>query len=124
MPTVATSTCVVAPPELCPRWKVPADPLEERGADAGRTSAHPVSGPKLGQHVAPGVTHERRHPTCASRRTRRRLRHGSTNVAFEWPAVRQLLDRDGQARERGATLVSGAGSGWPRAKPWSCRGGI
>jgi len=33
------------------------------------------------------------------------------DIANEWPAVRQLLDRDGHARERGITLVSGAGFG-------------
>jgi short subunit dehydrogenase-like uncharacterized protein len=33
------------------------------------------------------------------------------DIANEWPAVRQLLDRDGQARDRGVTLVSGAGFG-------------
>jgi short subunit dehydrogenase-like uncharacterized protein len=33
------------------------------------------------------------------------------DIANEWQAVRQLLDRDGQARERGITLVSGAGFG-------------
>jgi saccharopine dehydrogenase (NAD+, L-lysine-forming) len=33
------------------------------------------------------------------------------DIANEWPAMRQLLDRDGQARERGITFVSGAGFG-------------
>jgi short subunit dehydrogenase-like uncharacterized protein len=33
------------------------------------------------------------------------------DIANEWQAVRQLLDRDGRARERGIMLVSGAGFG-------------
>jgi hypothetical protein len=34
---------------------VPAEPLKERGAGAGKTSGHPAPGPRVGQHVAPGV---------------------------------------------------------------------
>jgi short subunit dehydrogenase-like uncharacterized protein len=33
------------------------------------------------------------------------------DIANEWSAVRHLLDRDGEARGRGVTLVSGAGFG-------------
>src|SRR4051794_14469878 len=33
------------------------------------------------------------------------------DIANEWQAVRQLLDRDEHARERGITLVTGAGFG-------------
>src|SRR4051794_39551683 len=33
------------------------------------------------------------------------------DIANEWPAARQVLDLDGQARERGVTLVTGAGFG-------------
>ena len=42
------------------------------------------------------------------------------DIANEWPAVRGLLDRDEQARAHGVTLVTGAGSGRPRQKHWSC----
>lgn len=43
-------------PSCAPQSKAPAEPLEERGADAGKTSAHRVPDPRVGQHVAPGVT--------------------------------------------------------------------
>jgi short subunit dehydrogenase-like uncharacterized protein len=33
------------------------------------------------------------------------------DIANEWPAARALLDRDGQARDQGVTLVTGAGFG-------------
>ena len=33
------------------------------------------------------------------------------DIANEWPAVRQLLDRDSQALERGVSLIGGAGFG-------------
>jgi short subunit dehydrogenase-like uncharacterized protein len=42
------------------------------------------------------------------------------DIANEWAAVRGLLDRDDQARAHAVTLVTGAGFGLPRPKPWSC----
>ena len=47
--------------------------------------------------------------------------HGPyVDIANEWQAVRQLLDRDATAREQGVTLVTGAGFGWSPPKRWSC----